>query len=77
MISLFVVYLVFQSILSTKNDRYFITVLPFIAYFIACGVSWIYELIDKHVSPLEVKKRSVKLSSVISTILIVFLINSR
>ena len=74
MISLFVVYLVFQSILSTKNDRYFITVLPFIAYFIACGVSWIYELIDKHVSPLEVKKRSVKLSSVISTILIVFLI---
>ena len=44
MISLFVIYIVFQSILSTKNDRYFITVLPFIAYFIANAVVFIITL---------------------------------
>ena len=45
MISLFFIYLVFQSILSTKNDRYFITVLPFMAYFITNTISYIYRYI--------------------------------
>lgn len=74
MISLFVIYLVFQSILTTKNDRYFITVLPFIAYFIACGLSWIYEFIDKHISSLNIKKEKVKISSVITAILLILLV---
>ena len=45
MISLFVTYLIFQSILFTKNDRYFITVLPFMAYFITYSISKIFEKI--------------------------------
>lgn len=46
MISLLVIYLVFQSILFTKNDRYFITVLPFIAYFITYTLDWVFEKVD-------------------------------
>ncbi|WP_455644702.1 glycosyltransferase family 39 protein [Methanosphaera sp.] len=69
MISLFVVYLVFQSILSTKNDRYFITVLPFIAYFITCTISNIYKYID---SKFTFKK--IKLSTLVSIIIVIFLI---
>lgn len=42
MISLFVTYLIFQSILFTKNDRYFITVLPFIAYFIIYALDTLF-----------------------------------
>ena len=45
MISLFVTYLIFQSILFTKNDRYFITVLPFMAYFITYSIDKIFEKI--------------------------------
>lgn len=46
MLSLLLVYIIFQSILSTKNDRYFITVLPFIAYFITNALYYIYNFID-------------------------------
>lgn len=42
MLSLFVIYLIFQSILFTKNDRYFITVLPFIAYFITYTINSVF-----------------------------------
>ena len=45
MISLFIVYVVFHSILSTKNDRYFITVLPFIAFFITNAIYYFYSFI--------------------------------
>lgn len=71
MILLFVSYLVFQSILSTKNDRYFITVLPFIAYFITCSVSVIFDFIDK-----KLNNNKIKVSSVISLIFIIFLMAS-
>ncbi|MDO5825767.1 MAG: glycosyltransferase family 39 protein [Methanosphaera sp.] len=76
MISLFVVYLVFQSILSTKNDRYFITVLPFIAYFITCGLSWIYDEVDGRFKEVSLRQHHIKISSVISAALIAFLIVS-
>lgn len=71
MILLFVSYLVFQSILSTKNDRYFITVLPFIAYFITCSISVLFDFIDK-----KLKNNKIKVSSVISLIFIIFLMAS-
>ncbi len=48
MISLFVFYITFMSILSTKNDRYFIAVLPFIAFFITNTISRIYEYINNN-----------------------------
>jgi hypothetical protein len=73
MISLFVVYLVFHSILSTKNDRYFITVLPFIAYFITCGLSFIYERIDNRLKKVSIKNYSIKVSNIITITLIIFL----
>ena len=69
MISLFVVYLVFQSILFTKNDRYFITVLPFIAYFITFALDAIYKRIDK----ISLVK-SIKCSKIISVLFIIFLL---
>lgn len=47
MISLFVTYLIFQSILFTKNDRYFITVLPFIAFFITYALDSLFTHIRK------------------------------
>ena len=74
MISLFVVYLVFQSILSTKNDRYFITVLPFIAYFITCGLSLVYGAIDERIGETSLKSHKVNASTLISICLIVFFI---
>ena len=74
MISLFVVYLVFQSILTTKNDRYFITVLPFMAYFITCGLSAIYDVIDERIGNIKIKKTDVKISSLISACVIVLLV---
>lgn len=69
MISLLVIYLVFQSILFTKNDRYFITVLPFMAYFITYALDWIFDKIDGFV---EIKK--ISLSKIVSTIIIVGLL---
>ncbi len=69
MISLFVVYLVFQSILFTKNDRYFITVLPFIAYFITFALDAIYKRIDD----ISLVK-SIKSSRIISVLFIIFLL---
>ncbi|MBE6487365.1 MAG: glycosyltransferase family 39 protein [Methanosphaera stadtmanae] len=71
MILLLLSYLVFQSILSTKNDRYFITVLPFIAYFITCSISQIYDFVDK-----KLKNNKIKVSSLVSIILIIFLMAS-
>lgn len=65
MISLLVIYLVFQSILFTKNDRYFITVLPFIAYFITYSLDWIFENIDK------IKVKGISPSKIISIIIII------
>lgn len=69
MISLLVIYLVFQSILFTKNDRYFITVLPFIAYFITYALDWIFNMIDE-----KVNLKKVHLSKIISSIIIIGLL---
>jgi hypothetical protein len=41
---------VFQSILFTKNDRYFISALPFIAYFITYTLNWIFDRIDETIN---------------------------
>ena len=68
MLSLFVIYLVFQSILFTKNDRYFITVLPFIAYFITYSLDWIFEKID------EIKIGGITLSKILTTIIVIGLL---
>lgn len=76
MISLLVVYLVFQSILTTKNDRYFITVLPFIAYFIACGLSWIYKLIDEHLSALSIKDYKINISRIITCVFVLLVVTN-
>lgn len=65
MISLLVIYLVFQSILFTKNDRYFITVLPFIAYFITYTLDELYNKLDGY---------NVNLSKILSAVVIVFLL---
>lgn len=72
MISLFVVYLVFQSILSTKNDRYFITVLPFIAYFISNAISYIYKFLDRKI----ILKRNIKISTIATVIVAVLLVGN-
>lgn len=72
MISLFVVYLVFQSILSTKNDRYFITVLPFIAYFISNAISYIYKFLDRKI----MLKRNIKISTIVTVIVAVLLVSN-
>ena len=69
MISLFVIYIVFQSILSTKNDRYFITVLPFIAYFIANAVNSIYNYVDD-----KIITKNVKPTTILTALIIVFLV---
>lgn len=69
MLSLLVIYLVFQSILFTKNDRYFITVLPFIAYFITCSLDWIFEKLDS----LKVIK-DVPVSKILSAVIILGLL---
>lgn len=69
MLSLFLIYLIFQSILSTKNDRYFITALPFIAYFITNALYYIYNYIDA-----KINIKQVKISLIISSIVVVFLI---
>lgn len=72
MILLLFTYIVFQSILSTKNDRYFITALPFIAYFITCSIDKIYDYINKKIE----FKGNIKLSAIISTAVIVLLVAS-
>ncbi|MDO5852024.1 MAG: glycosyltransferase family 39 protein [Methanobacteriaceae archaeon] len=46
MFGLFGSFLIFESILSTKNDRYFITTLPFIAYFISVSISRLMNYYD-------------------------------
>lgn len=69
MLSLFLIYLIFQSILSTKNDRYFITALPFIAYFITNALYYIYNYIDA-----KINIKQVKISLIISSIIVVFLV---
>ncbi|MBR0473002.1 MAG: glycosyltransferase family 39 protein [Methanosphaera sp.] len=56
MISLFVTYLIFQSILFTKNDRYFITVLPFIAYFITYAIDSLFTYLSKYEHGIKLRK---------------------
>ncbi|RAP53392.1 MAG: hypothetical protein BZ138_01090 [Methanosphaera sp. rholeuAM270] len=70
MISLLVTYLIFQSILFTKNDRYFITVLPFIAYFITYALNEVLT----HVRGLEKGNTVVKAFSAL--IIIALLLNT-
>ncbi len=65
MLSLLVIYTVFQSILFTKNDRYFITVLPFIAYFITYALDGIFEKLDE-----SIKIKRIPLSKIISVLII-------
>lgn len=72
MISLFLVYLVFQSILSTKNDRYFITVLPFMAYFITNTISYIYSYINNK----ELKLNKIKPKTVLTLLIIIFFVST-
>lgn len=73
MFYLLLIYVIFQSILSTKNDRYFITVLPFIAYFITCAIGWIYEYIDRY--KLN-NNFNIKVSDIISIVLIILLVGN-
>ena len=73
MISLLVIYLVFQSILFTKNDRYFITVLPFMAYFITYALDWIFDKIDgftntKRISPSKLLSIIIILGLLVNTL---------
>ncbi|MCI5866532.1 MAG: glycosyltransferase family 39 protein [Methanosphaera sp.] len=68
MILLLFVYVVFQSVIYTKNDRYFITALPFIAYFIINAISCIYEFIDSKISLKP------KISTIISICAVIFLV---
>lgn len=70
MILLFFTYLVFQSVLYTKNDRYFITVLPFIAYFITNAVYYIFKYIDKKIPKVGSFKSSTIITAVITVILV-------
>lgn len=72
MISLFLVYLVFQSILSTKNDRYFITVLPFMAYFITNTINYIYRYINNK----ELKLNRIRLNTVITLLIVIFFVGT-
>lgn len=72
MISLFFIYLVFQSILSTKNDRYFITVLPFMAYFITNTISYIYNYLNNK----ELKLNKIKLNTMISLLIVIFFVST-
>ena len=69
MISLFIVYVVFHSILSTKNDRYFITVLPFIAFFITNAIYYFYSFIRSRSTRFDFTK-------VLSAILILLFVSS-
>lgn len=69
MISLFIVYVVFHSILSTKNDRYFITVLPFIAFFITNAIYYFYSFIRS-------RSRGFDFTKVFSAILILLFVSS-
>ncbi len=70
MISLFLFYITFESILTTKNDRYFIAVLPFIAYFITNAISRIYGYINNH----TIKFNNIKITTIISLVVVVFLV---
>lgn len=69
MISLLVIYLVFQSILFTKNDRYFITVLPFFAYFITYALDWVFDKVDS-----LALIRNIPLSRILSVVIILGLL---
>lgn len=71
MLSLLLVYIIFQSILSTKNDRYFITVLPFIAYFITNALYYIYNFID-----FKIEIKNIKISTIISIVIVLFLLGN-
>lgn len=68
MCSLMVIYLVFQSILFTKNDRYFITVLPFIAYFITYSINEIYNVIDQRINT------RISVTKVITSVIVIILL---
>lgn len=70
MISLFFTYLVFQSVLYTKNDRYFITVLPFIAYFITNAIYYIFKYVNNKISSIK----SIKPSVIITAVVVIFLV---
>ena len=70
MIALFSTYLIFQSILFTKNDRYFITVMPFIAYYIINALNEIFTFIKTH------KATRIDISKVLTSIIIIFLIGN-
>ncbi len=70
MLSLFVIYLIFQSILSTKNDRYFITVLPFIAFFITLSINWIYSQIDS----MNINFKKINLTTILSVVIVCLLL---
>lgn len=71
MLELFIIYLVFQSILFTKNDRYFITVLPFIAYFITYSLNEIFIKLDE-----RFKWNKTKVSKIITALIILFLLSN-
>ncbi len=70
MISLFFIYLIFQSVLYTKNDRYFITVLPFIAYFITNAIYYIFKYINHKISSIK----NIKPSRIITAVVVIFLV---
>ncbi len=66
--SWFLAYLIFQSILPLKVDRYFITMAPAFAYFIILGLS---EFIDK-IKP-KIKNKNLKSWGIYSIIALIFL----
>lgn len=71
MMVLFFVYMVFQSVLYTKNDRYFITVLPFIAYFITNAINEIYLWINNCKTS---KIHNIKITTIISACIVMLLV---
>ena len=70
MISLFFIYLIFQSVLYTKKDRYFITVLPFIAYFITNAIYYIFKYINHKISSIK----NIKPTTIITAVVVIFLV---
>ena len=54
-LSWFGAYLIFQSILPLKVDRYFITMAPALAYFIVLGLSESIPLIESKIKLINVK----------------------
>ncbi|MGC9516142.1 MAG: glycosyltransferase family 39 protein [Methanomicrobiales archaeon] len=63
------VYVVFHSILATKNDRYFVTVMPGLAFLVVLGINNIS-------SKLKFKYKNLNISSWVLSLALVFMVLS-